>query len=166
MTLRTGEDILIWRSRLWIALCGGIVLEEALDLSSDRILNGWMNVQKKKNELSKERANQHRGCAEFVPRGQLVNKVLPGSLSTFEGCCAQEEAWNVGKPDLDVAPRQCGSSRVAPHLQYLAKHQTSVVPYPPYSPHLATADFFLFPKLKTTLKGRRFQTTRRFRKIR
>ena len=31
MTLRTGEDTLIWRRRLWIALCGGIVLEEALD---------------------------------------------------------------------------------------------------------------------------------------
>ena len=41
---------------------------------------------------------------------------------------------------------------------YLAKHQTSVVPYPPYSPDLAAADFFLFPKLKTTLKGRLFQT--------
>jgi len=35
---------------------------------------------------------------------------------------------------------------------YLAKHQTSVVPYPPYSPDLAPAGFFLFPKLKTTLK--------------
>jgi hypothetical protein len=32
------------------------------------------------------------------------------------------------------------------------------VPHPPYSPDLAQADFFLFPKLKTTLKGRRFQT--------
>jgi transposase len=32
------------------------------------------------------------------------------------------------------------------------------VPHPPYSPDLAPADFFLFPKLKTTLKGRRFQT--------
>jgi len=42
---------------------------------------------------------------------------------------------------------------------YLAKHQTSVVPHPPYSPDLAPADFFLFPKLKTTLKGCRFQTT-------
>ena len=39
MTLRTGEDTLIWKRRLWIALCGGIVLEEALDLSSDSILN-------------------------------------------------------------------------------------------------------------------------------
>ena len=39
----------------------------------------------------------------------------------------------------------------------LAKHHTSVVPHPPYSPDLALADF-LFPKLKTTLNGRRFQT--------
>ena len=43
MTLRTGEDTLIWRRRLWIALCGGTVLEEALDLSSDRILNEWIS---------------------------------------------------------------------------------------------------------------------------
>jgi len=41
---------------------------------------------------------------------------------------------------------------------YLAKHQTSVVPHPSYSPDLAPADFFLFPKLKTTLKGHHLQT--------
>ena len=41
---------------------------------------------------------------------------------------------------------------------YLAKHQTSVVPHPLYSPDIAPADFFLFPKPKTTLKGCRFQT--------
>ena len=28
----------------------------------------------------------------------------------------------------------------------------------PYSPDLAPCDFWLFPKLKTTLKGRRFQS--------
>jgi hypothetical protein len=31
---------------------------------------------------------------------------------------------------------------------YLDKHQTSAVPHPPYSPDLAPADSFLFPKLK------------------
>ena len=41
---------------------------------------------------------------------------------------------------------------------YLAKYQTSVVLHPSYSPDLAPADFFLFPKLKTTSKERRFQT--------
>jgi transposase len=42
---------------------------------------------------------------------------------------------------------------------YLVKHQISVAPHPPYSPDLAPAEFFPFPKFKTTLKGRRFQTT-------
>jgi hypothetical protein len=42
--------------------------------------------------------------------------------------------------------------------RYLAKHQTSVVPHPPYSPDLTPAAFFFLPILKTTLKGRRFQT--------
>ena len=36
--------------------------------------------------------------------------------------------------------------------------QKTVVPQPPYYADLAPADFFLFPKLKSSLKGRRFQT--------
>jgi transposase len=42
--------------------------------------------------------------------------------------------------------------------QFLAKHSIPTLPYPPYSPDLSLPDFFLFPKLKITLKGRRFQT--------
>jgi hypothetical protein len=41
---------------------------------------------------------------------------------------------------------------------FLAKHATTVFPQSPYSPYLAPADFFLFPKLKSTLKGRRFES--------
>jgi hypothetical protein len=41
--LRKGEDTLIWRRKLWIALCGELALEEALDLSWDRLLNEWMH---------------------------------------------------------------------------------------------------------------------------
>jgi transposase len=33
------------------------------------------------------------------------------------------------------------------------------MPQPPYSPDLAPADFFLFPTLKSTLKGRWFEST-------
>jgi hypothetical protein len=35
----------------------------------------------------------------------------------------------------------------------------AVIPHPPYSPDLAPCDFFLFPKMKLKLKGRRFDTT-------
>jgi histone-lysine N-methyltransferase SETMAR len=42
--------------------------------------------------------------------------------------------------------------------RFLTNNSVTVVPYPPYSPYLALSDFFLFPKLKMELKGRRFQT--------
>jgi hypothetical protein len=35
----------------------------------------------------------------------------------------------------------------------------AVIPHPPYSPDIAPFDFFLFPKMKLKLKGRRFDTT-------
>jgi hypothetical protein len=47
--------------------------------------------------------------------------------------------------------------------RYLAKHQTSVVPHSPHSPNLAPADFFIFPKFETNLKGRRFHTIEEIR---
>jgi hypothetical protein len=41
--------------------------------------------------------------------------------------------------------------------EFLAKHSIPVVSHLPYSPDLPPCDFFLFPRLKTTLKGKRFQ---------
>ena len=41
---------------------------------------------------------------------------------------------------------------------FLAKHQITQVTWPPYSPDLVPCDFWLFPKLKSPLKGKRFQT--------
>jgi hypothetical protein len=34
----------------------------------------------------------------------------------------------------------------------------TVVPHPPYSPDLAPSNFWLFPKLKETLKGQQFSS--------
>jgi len=42
--------------------------------------------------------------------------------------------------------------------QFLAKNKIAVIPHPPYSHDLAPCDFFLFPKMKSKLKGRRFDT--------
>ena len=70
----------------------------------------------------------------------------------------QEDARIVGKPDLNVAPRQCAGSRVAPHPQLSGK--TSDIRCAPSTvfSRLSPSRLFLFPKIKTTLKGRRFQT--------
>jgi hypothetical protein len=41
---------------------------------------------------------------------------------------------------------------------WTSKNEMTVVPQPTYSPDLAPADFVLFPKFKSTLKWRRFDT--------
>ena len=43
-------------------------------------------------------------------------------------------------------------------LSFLTKRQITQVTQPHYSPDLAPCDFWLFPKLKSPLKGRRFHT--------
>ena len=37
--------------------------------------------------------------------------------------------------------------------EFLMKKQICVMDYPPYSPDLSPCDYFLFPKLKTAMKG-------------
>jgi len=96
---------------------------------------------------------------EFVPRGQMVNRQLYQEVLAHLGGAVRRkmpELWENQTWMLhhDNAPAHASLLICS----YLAKHQTSVVPHPPYSPDLAPADFFLFPKLKTTLKGRSFQT--------
>ena len=65
------------------------------------------------------------------------------------------EAWtnNTWMLHHDNAPAHASLIR-----EFLTKRKTTVVPQPSYSPDLAPADFFLFPQLKFSLKGRRFQT--------
>ena len=40
--------------------------------------------------------------------------------------------------------------------KFLAKNNALMMPQPPYSPDLVPCDFFLFPKLKRPMKGRRY----------
>jgi hypothetical protein len=54
---------------------------------------------------------------------------------------------------LDNAP-----ARTALSVQrFLAAKNMAAVPYSLYSPGLAPCDFFLFPRMKSKLQGRRFQ---------
>jgi len=53
--------------------------------------------------------------------------------------------------------RQRSVSHVASGTEISVKNIT-VCPHPPYSPDLAPCDFRLFPKVKMTMKGNRFQS--------
>lgn len=96
---------------------------------------------------------------EFLPQGRTVNKEY-----YLEVMRRLREAIRKKRPDLwknqnwllhhDNAPAH--TSLLV--RDFLAKNNTVIMPQPPYSPDLAPCDFFLFPKLKKPMKGRRFAT--------
>lgn len=96
---------------------------------------------------------------EFLPKGQTVNAefyctVLKRLREDIRR--KRPSLWRDGNWVLhhDNAP-----AHNAFHTrEFLSQTGTTVAPHPPYSPDLAPCDFFLFPKLKMRLKGRRFNT--------
>ena len=94
---------------------------------------------------------------EFLPRGQTVNEE-----SYLQVQRRLREAIRKKRPDLwknhswllhhDNAPAH--TSLLV--REFLAQNNTVMMPRPPYSPDMAPCGFFLFPKIKRTLKGRRF----------
>jgi len=43
-------------------------------------------------------------------------------------------------------------------LQFLSNKNITPCPHPPYSPDLAPCDFWFFPKVKMTMKGKGFES--------
>ena len=94
-----------------------------------------------------------------IPRGKTGNKEL--YLNVMKRLRAavrrkKPEAWTINTWMLHHDNAPAHASLLI--REFLKKHETTVVPQPDYSPDLAPADFFLLLKLKSSLKGRRFQT--------
>jgi len=96
---------------------------------------------------------------EFVPRGQTVNKEFYVAVLK-----RLREAVRWKRPQLWTNQSWVLHHDNAPAYSsffvrnFLAKNETTLVPQPPYSLDLAPADVFLFPKMKSALKRRRFDT--------
>lgn len=96
---------------------------------------------------------------EFLPQGRTVNKEyylevmrrLRESIRKKRPEMWKENSWILHHDNAPAHKSLLVSS-------FLAKNSTSIMPQPPYSPDLAPCDFFLFPKLKRPMKGRRFAT--------
>jgi hypothetical protein len=95
--------------------------------------------------------------SEFVPSGTTVNSVYyKGVLERLRNDVRRKspQKWGNGLVLLhDSAP--CHTSLVI-HQSLSDKKKNTVWPHPPYSTDLAPCDFWLFPKLKLTMKGKRF----------
>ena len=103
---------------------------------------------------------------EFLPQGITVNKEY--YLQVMRDL---REEIRQKPPDLwknknwllhhDNAPAH--TSLVL--RKFLAKNKTLMMPQPPYSPDLAPCNFFLFPKLKRPMKGRRYATIKEMKAV-
>jgi transposase/AraC-like DNA-binding protein len=95
---------------------------------------------------------------EYAPPGQTVNKEYYREVLR-----RLRDAIRRKRPELHASGEwQFHHDNAPAHKaqlvqQFLAKHNIPQVQQPPYSPDLAPCDFFLFPKIKSHLKGRRFQ---------
>ena len=96
---------------------------------------------------------------EYAPEGQTINN--EHYLQVLHRLC---EAVRRKRPDMWAAKNfQLHHDNVPAHSAhvihaFLAKNSMPLVREAPYSPNLAPCDFWLFPKLKTILKGRQFQS--------
>jgi len=93
-----------------------------------------------------------------VPRGETVNKEFCVNVLKHLRVSVRRkrpEAWtnNTWMLHHDNAPAHASLL----FCEFLTKHEMTVVLQPPHSPDFAPVDFFLFPKLKSSLKGRRFR---------
>jgi histone-lysine N-methyltransferase SETMAR len=101
---------------------------------------------------------------EFVPPGQTVNHAFYNDVLERLKKRAQRGRKDTADDWLlchDNAPAHTTLSI----REFLAKKNIPVVPHPPYSPELAPCDFYLFPKLKSNLKGHHFRTMENIQKI-
>ncbi|VVC36211.1 Transposase, type 1 [Cinara cedri] len=95
--------------------------------------------------------------SEFVPPGQTVNqafylevlKRLRNSLRRKRPDLWQSGDWFFHH---DNAPAHTALSV----RRFLTKNDMTTVSHPPYSPDLSPCDFFLFPRMKRNMKGKRF----------
>ncbi|UYV80921.1 SETMAR [Cordylochernes scorpioides] len=94
---------------------------------------------------------------EFIPFERTINQeVYLGIMRRLREAVSlkRPERWQNNDWILHVDNARPHTAHVV--LQFLAKHSTIQIPHPPYSPDLATNDFFLYLKLKMKLKGRKF----------
>lgn len=96
---------------------------------------------------------------EFVPEGQKVNaEFYVGVLDRLLKRIRRVRTAKFQSSEWFLLHDNAPSHNAAIVKKFLANRNVAVLHHPPYSPDLAPADYFLFPKLKFSLKGRHFQT--------
>ena len=120
------------------------------DVVEDLPCSGWpstsstgVNITKVKEMVTE---NRHLSLREIAAELSVSHESIRMLLND---CLGMKHSWILHH---DNAP----SHEVIIVNEFLAKNSTNIIEQPPYSPDMATGDFFLFPKLKLPLRGIRF----------
>jgi len=107
---------------------------------------------------SKIQENIERVSEMIRPNRRLTIREIVEDLNISYG-----SVQNILTTDLNMRPvsakfdnAPCHTSLLA--RQFMSNKHITVCPHPPYSPDLAPSDFWLFPKVKMTTKGKRFES--------
>ena len=96
---------------------------------------------------------------EFLPQDRMVNKEYYLEVMCQLRKAIRQKCTELWKNQSWILHHDNASAHTSILVrEFLNKNKTVIMPQLPYSPDLALADFFLFPKLKTPMKGKRFST--------
>ena len=96
---------------------------------------------------------------EFVPEGQKVNaEFYVGVLDRLLKRIRRVRMAKFQSSELLLFLDNAPYHNAAIVKKFLENRNVAVLHHAPYSPDLAPADYFLFPKFKFPLKGQHFQT--------
>ena len=95
---------------------------------------------------------------EWVEQWTCIKFCVKLEHSSMDTIRMIQKAAAMGNWWLAASSEQHAHSCITSHAELLAKHQIAQVTQPPYSPDLAPCNFWIFPKVKSSLKGKRFQT--------
>ena len=94
---------------------------------------------------------------KFAPRRQMINEeYYVGVLKRLRDAVRRKRPcfWSSGDWLLHHDNAPAHSSNLV--QQCIAKHKIVQFRQPPYNPDIAPCDFWMFPKLKMAVKGKRF----------
>jgi len=94
---------------------------------------------------------------EFLQEGNCKTE-KKCALKSFVvlGMGSQGNAPKMENQQFISPSRKCSSTRVGFGQDFLVSNNVARAEHTPYSPDLPSAVFYLFPRLKSALKGRRF----------
>jgi len=96
---------------------------------------------------------------EYVPEGETINAVYyKGVTERLLNRIRRVRPGMCESGDWFLLHDNALSHNATIVKQFLAQRKETVLDHPPYSPDLAPADYFLFPKVKSHLKGSLFDS--------